>query len=92
MFKEKTIPATEFKAKCLGILENLEPAGIIITKHGRPIAKVLPISPHGNERFIGSMKGKIRVLGDIFTTGIDWDAESRHSHRGRPAKRRAKHR
>jgi prevent-host-death family protein len=90
MLKEKTIAASEFKAKCLALLDDLEPGGIIVTKHGRPIAKVLPINPHGNERFIGSMKGKIKVHGDILTTGIDWNAESRHSHTRRPAKRRAK--
>jgi prevent-host-death family protein len=92
MFKEKTIAATEFKARCLAILDDLEPNGIVVTKHGRPIAKVLPIKPHNNERFIGSMKGKIRVHGDLFTTGLDWDAESRHSHTGRAAKRRTKRR
>jgi len=90
MFKEKLIAATEFKAKCLAILDDLEPSGVVVTKHGRPIAKILPISPHGNDRFIGSMKGKIKVHGDIFTTGVDWNAESRHPHRSRSAKRRSK--
>ena len=88
MFKEKTIAATEFKAKCLAILDNLESGGIVVTKHGRPIAKVLPISPEGNERFIGSMKGKIKIKGDLFTTGLGWNAESGHAHPRRTAKRR----
>jgi prevent-host-death family protein len=92
MFKEKTIAVTDFKAKCLGILDDLGPDGIVVTKHGRPIAKVLPINPHGNDRFIGSMKDKINIRGNIFTTGIDWHAESGHSHRGRSPKRRSKHR
>jgi prevent-host-death family protein len=70
MFKEKTIGATEFKSKCLAILDELGPGGIVVTKHGRPIAKVLPISPHGTEKFIGSMKGKIKINGDLFSTGI----------------------
>ena len=92
MLKEKTIGATEFKAKCLSILDELEPAGIVITKHGRPIAKVVPVSPHGNERFIGAMKDKIKIHGDIFATGMTWNAESRHSHISRHAKRRVKRR
>jgi prevent-host-death family protein len=92
MLKEKTIGAAEFKAKCLAILEDLDPSGIVVTKHGRPIAKVIPISPHGNERFIGSMKGRIRIHGDIYSTGLDWHAESGHTHSSSPAKRRAKHR
>jgi prevent-host-death family protein len=44
MLKEKMISATEFKAKCLGILDRLEPNGVVITKHGLPIAKVLPFT------------------------------------------------
>ncbi len=40
---EKTITATEFKAKCLRLLDDLEPAGLIITKRGRPVARVLPV-------------------------------------------------
>jgi prevent-host-death family protein len=90
MLKEKTIPATEFKAKCLAILDELDPAGVVVTKHGRPIARVVPITPHDNERLIGSMKGKIKVRGNLLTTGVTWDAESRHSHSRRPAKRRIK--
>ena len=92
VFKEKIIPATEFKAKCLAILDDLDPSGVVVTKHGRPIARILPINPHGNERFIGSMKGKIRIQGDIFTTGTDWDVESRYSRTRRAAQRRSKHR
>jgi prevent-host-death family protein len=90
MFKEKTIAATEFKAKCLAILDELGPNGIVVTKHGRPIAKILPVSPEGNERFLGAMRTKIKIHGDILTTGLNWNAESGHSHPRRPAKRRTK--
>jgi hypothetical protein len=38
------------------------------------------------------MKGKIKVHGDLFTTGMEWNAESGYSHRGRLAKRRTKRR
>ena len=89
MFKQKTIAATEFKAKCLGILDELGPDGVVVTKHGRPIAKVLPVNPHGNDRFIGSMKGKIKIKGDLLSTGMNWNAESRHAYRRRDPKRRA---
>ena len=69
MLKDRTISATEFKAKCLSILEQLDSRGIVVTKHGRPLARVLPARPHTNERLIGSMKGRIKVKGDIFSTG-----------------------
>ena len=90
MLKERTITATEFKAKCLNILERLEPGGIIVTKRGRAVAKVLPMNAGDNERLIGSMKGKIRIKGDLLTTGMDWDAEPRYTRRRIIAKRRSK--
>jgi antitoxin (DNA-binding transcriptional repressor) of toxin-antitoxin stability system len=68
--EEKTFTATEFKAKCLRILDDLEPQGIIILKWGRPVAKVIPISDRQNEKLIGSMKGKIVITGDIFSTRV----------------------
>ena len=73
--KEKTIPAAEFKAKCLRILDELEPGGILITKRGRPIARVLPVATVDNQKLIGSMKGKIQITGDLLSTGVRWDAE-----------------
>ncbi len=89
MIKDKTISATEFKAKCLSILEQLDSRGIVITKDGRPLARVLPARPHANERLIGSMKGRIRIKGNILSTGLRWDADAGYSHRGGAAKRRS---
>lgn len=71
----RKIPAAQFKEKCLAILDRVDPDGIIITKHGKPVAKLLPM--HGKSSdLIGSMKGKIKIKGNIFSTGIKWDAES----------------
>ncbi len=41
---EMNIPIAEFKARCLGLLEDLHVEGgsLVVTKRGRPIAKVLP--------------------------------------------------
>ena len=86
--KAKTITATEFKAKCLRILEELGPYGLVITKHGRPIARVYPESNSDNTKLVGSMKDSIKIHGDIFSSGVRWNAESGHSHPGRPVKRR----
>jgi len=73
--KTQTISATEFKAKCLQIFDELSAEGIIVEKRGRPIAKVMPIKSNGSD-WIGSMKGEIEILGDIMSTGERWDAES----------------
>lgn len=74
--KIKTISASEFKAKCLQIFDELEGEGIIVEKRGKPVAKVIPFRPTDNSDLIGSMKGKIKIKGDIFSTGLKWDAES----------------
>jgi antitoxin (DNA-binding transcriptional repressor) of toxin-antitoxin stability system len=74
--KAKTLNATEFKAKCLRILDQLEPQGIIVTKRGQPIAKITPIRRSRFDQLYGCMKGKIKIKGDIFSTGIRWNAQS----------------
>ena len=48
--------------------------GIIITKHGKPVAKLVPVQSD-NENLIGSFKGKIKIKGNIMATGSKWDAE-----------------
>ena len=92
MGTEKAMSVTEFKAKCLAILEHLDADGVILTKHGRPIAKVIPLTPNGNQQFIGTMKGRITVKGDLFSTGIGWDAQPRHAYRRRTTQRKPKRR
>ena len=67
--------ASKFKEQCLGLLDRLEPEGIVITKHGKPIARLIPIDT-GCADLIGSMKDQIKVNGEILSTGIGWDAES----------------
>ncbi len=72
----KTINAAKFKEQCLSILENVEPDGLIVTKHGVPVAKLTPIRSEP-AALIGSLKGKVRILkDDLFSTGIRWNAES----------------
>ena len=53
---------TEFRRRCLALLEDLPEEGIVITKHGRPIARVAPMRPKGKgERVtLPLLKGKGR--------------------------------
>jgi prevent-host-death family protein len=71
----KTMGATEFKQKCLALLDRVDADGLVITKHGKPVAKLVPVEA-GSRDLIGSLAGKIRVHGDLLTTGLRWDAES----------------
>lgn len=69
------INASKFKEQCLAILDNLDPEGIVITKHGKPVARLIPEDSNCAD-LIGSMAGKIKVAGDLMSTGLSWDAES----------------
>jgi prevent-host-death family protein len=66
---------TEFKAKCLRLVERLGPSGILLTKRGRPVARVVPAAPPDNRDLVGAMKGRIRVKGNLLSTGVRWHAQ-----------------
>ena len=71
----KTMGAAKFKEQCLSVLDRVDPDGIVITKHGKPVAKLTPMSTDG-AALIGSLKGKLRIRSDILSTDMDWDAQS----------------
>jgi len=69
----RKIGAARFKEQCLAILDRLQPEGLIITKHGKPVAKLIPVT-RASAELIGSLRGRIRVKGEIKTTGVKWNA------------------
>ena len=71
----RRISASKFKEQCLSLLDDLGAEGIVITKRGKPVAKVIPIGS-GCAALIGSMKGRLNVKGDLMSTGIRWNAEA----------------
>ena len=68
------IAAAKFKERCLSLLDRVGPDGIVITKRGRPVAKLIPFETE-SARLIGALKGKIRIKGKILSTGARWDAQ-----------------
>ena len=70
---ERRIGAAQFKEQCLQVLDELAPEGVVITKRGKPIARLVPFERSGIQ-LIGALKGKIHVLGDIMSTELEWDA------------------
>ncbi len=87
----KSVGAAYFKEHCLELLAQLSAEGLTITQDGKPIAKVTPLSevPDLQQDYQwrqdilnGSLRDKIKIHGDIFSTGIRWDAESGHSDSG----------
>jgi prevent-host-death family protein len=73
------IPAARFKAECLRLMDQVEKSRepIIITKHGRPVAQLAPVSSSSSGSLFGYMKGTIRTHGDL-TKPVDpeWSALS----------------
>jgi prevent-host-death family protein len=75
----KEVAISEFKAKCLGILEEVRKTRrpIRVTRFGKPVAEVIPPSPEQtSSRGLGSGAGTAEILGDIVgPTGSldDWD-------------------
>ena len=73
----RTIKASEFKAKCLKLMDEVAETGqeIIITKNGRPVSKLSPYRKIP-DTFFGADKDKIKILGDIIEPlDIEWEAD-----------------
>ena len=69
----KTIGAAKFKEQCLALLDDLGGDGLVITKRGKPVARLLPYERRHAE-LIGSLSHKVKIRGDIFSTGLEWEA------------------
>jgi prevent-host-death family protein len=71
----KQIAAAKFKEQCLSILDDVAEEGLVITKHGKPVAKLIPIRAE-SASLIGALKGKMTIKGNILSTEIRWRAQS----------------
>jgi prevent-host-death family protein len=68
------IAVSEFKAKCLSLLDevNKTKTPLRVTRRGIPIADVVPASPEAEEKaWIGSLAGSLKITGDIVSPVID---------------------
>ena len=71
----KTVPAGEFKARCLALLDRVARTGepLVVTKRGRPVAKLVPVEPEGRSNLAGS----VTFHGDIVKPILGgWDVDS----------------
>jgi len=70
-----TIPAGEFKAKCLKLLDQVaeKHETLIVTKRGKPVVQVVPIQQPST--LFGSMKGSVLYMGDVISPiDVEWEA------------------
>jgi len=78
VMKTRLIGATEFKAKCLALLDEIEEEGgtIIVTKRGRPVATIGPAKKQVWKSPKGILAGKVKITGDIVNvdTSALWEA------------------
>ena len=79
----REVSAGEFKARCLALMNEVRDRGgeYVITKRGVPVAKLVPVLTE-KRPLLGSMKGTVKVLGDIVSpldesweALEDWDDE-----------------
>ena len=73
----KQMPAGKFKAQCLAVMDKVANSGepIVITKHGKPVVKLVPAEKQADDIF-DYMAGKAKVVGDIVgpvTPPEDWE-------------------
>ena len=67
----KEIAAAAFKKQCLSLLDDVDPDGIVITRDGKPVAKLIPLGPDSVTRS-GSPDDKTKIRGSALPTGQEW--------------------
>ena len=72
----RTLSATAFREQFLQLLENVPTDGILITKRGQPVAKLVPVRGSCADLIGSDPNFLYENDDDLFSTGIQWDAES----------------
>ena len=75
----ETINASDFKARCLAILDRVQATGerVLILKRGRPVAELSPAARTGAEHPQMELEGTVTVVGDIVGPVVpedDWES------------------
>lgn len=91
----KQMPAAEFKASCLAVMDNVQATGepVVVTKRGVPVVKLVPAG--GKDDIFGFMAGEFRIVGDIESPVVPldhWDVlrETKRGKTNRPAGKKGK--
>jgi prevent-host-death family protein len=70
------VGATEFKARCLELMDQVAATGnpVVVTKRGKPVARLAPAGRRPRS-VVGALKGHVRILGDIVSPiDVEWGA------------------
>ena len=70
----KTIAAGKFKSECLSLMDEVQATGeeVIVTKHGKPVVRLVPAS-QADDQIFGYMAGKAEIVGDIVSPAAELD-------------------
>jgi prevent-host-death family protein len=73
----KTMLVSEFKAKCIAVLKEVQRSRepLVITLRGKPLATVCPVEPSGPRKRLGGLKGRMTIRRDLVKadTTADWE-------------------
>jgi prevent-host-death family protein len=73
----KTMRVSEFKAKCIAVLKEVQRSRepLVITLRGKPLVTVRPVEPPGPGRRLGGLKGRMTIRRDLVKvdTTADWE-------------------
>mgnify|MGYP001766876842 CR=1 FL=1 len=77
-----TMNASDFKARCLSVLDEVARTGeqVTILKRGKPVARLVPAAGAGASWPQERLKGSVEILGDVISPAVDpgeWEAERR---------------
>ena len=83
----KTMNASEFKAKCLAILDEVAETGeaLTILKHGKPVAQLVPPTARSEGFPQEALVGSVEHMGDVISPAVEpgaWEAEDLEEGRG----------
>jgi prevent-host-death family protein len=71
------VAAGAFKARCLEFMDEVATTGqdVVVTKRGRPVARLAPLAPSRERDIFGCMAGSVQVHGDLTAPLEDaWEA------------------
>lgn len=69
----QTMTATEFKARCLGVMDEVARTGrpVMITKRGKPVAQLVPPTSDRSGRELDALIGSVQLCGDVLAPALD---------------------
>ena len=70
--ESRTMPAGEFKNRCLALMDEVNETGteIVITKNGRPVSRLVPARRKAPDMW-GRYREQVRITGDIMAPAVD---------------------